>query len=120
MQVLTIKELMRLTRTELCGLVSQITARLTRYPEGSPERLIAIRNLGKIRRILRWLDLAPDYAREKPLPARTGRGLGSAPARCERAPVFDSRGAVCVSVADEPAAPCGRNLRPPLRAPPPR
>jgi hypothetical protein len=34
-------ELMRLTRTELCGLYSQITNQLTKFPEGSPDRTTA-------------------------------------------------------------------------------
>ena len=38
MRVLTITELMRLTRTELCGLFTQITNELPRFPEGSPVR----------------------------------------------------------------------------------
>src|SRR6202050_2812946 len=38
MRVLTINELMRLARIELCGLFTQITNELATIPEGSPER----------------------------------------------------------------------------------
>jgi hypothetical protein len=48
MRVLTLPELMRLTRTELCGLKSQITATLSDEPEGSAERTVAERNLRNI------------------------------------------------------------------------
>ena len=37
MRVLTINELLRLTRRKLCELVVRITAALPHYPEGSPE-----------------------------------------------------------------------------------
>lgn len=60
MRVLSLSELMRLTRTELCGLESQVTIELSDYPEGSPERSNADRNLHNIRRVLRWYDLAPE------------------------------------------------------------
>jgi hypothetical protein len=39
MRVLTIQELMRLTRTELWGLASRINAKLPTFPEGSDRRL---------------------------------------------------------------------------------
>ena len=60
MQVLTLSELMRLTRTELCGLESRITNALLDDPEGSAERTIAERNHRNIRRVLTWYDLAPE------------------------------------------------------------
>lgn len=60
MKVLTLAELMKLTRTELCGLEGQITAALPDQPEGSPDRNIAVRNLHNIRRVLAWYDLAPE------------------------------------------------------------
>ena len=60
MRVLTITELMRLTRSELCDLESEITMALHEYPDGSPERIIADRNLRGIRRVLAWYDLAPE------------------------------------------------------------
>ena len=39
MRVLTINELMRLTRIELCDLAQRITNELPTFPEGSPEQL---------------------------------------------------------------------------------
>ena len=38
MRVLTINELLRLTRIELCDLAQRITNELPTFPEGSPER----------------------------------------------------------------------------------
>jgi hypothetical protein len=55
-----ISELMRLTRTELCGLASQVTMALPDQPEGSPDRNNAERSLHNIRRVLAWYDLAPE------------------------------------------------------------
>jgi hypothetical protein len=60
MRVLTMTELMRLTRNELCGIESEITMALPEHPESSPERNIADRNLRSIRRVLTWYDLAPE------------------------------------------------------------
>ena len=60
MRALTINELLRLTRSELCGLECQITMALPDHPEGSPERTNAERSLHNIRRVLRWYDLAPE------------------------------------------------------------
>ena len=60
MRVLTMTELMRLTRTELCGLESEIAMALPEHPEASSERNIADRNLRNIRRVLAWYDLAPE------------------------------------------------------------
>ena len=59
MQVLTITELMRLTRTELCGLYSRITNQLTIFPEDSPERDTALTNLRTIRATLARRDFSP-------------------------------------------------------------
>ena len=42
MRVLTLTELMRMTRIELCDLVSRITAALPDFPEGSAERANAL------------------------------------------------------------------------------
>ena len=42
MRVLTLNELMRLTRIELCDLVAQMANILRIYPEGSAEREAAI------------------------------------------------------------------------------
>ena len=60
MRVLTISELMRLTRIELCGLKSEITTALPDYPEESHERADAERSLHNIHRVLAWYDLAPE------------------------------------------------------------
>ncbi|MHB8267488.1 hypothetical protein [Bradyrhizobium sp.] len=59
MRVLTLTELMRLTRTELCGLFTQITSELRTFPEGSPERDTALTNLRNIRCALARRDLSP-------------------------------------------------------------
>ncbi len=59
MQVLTINELMRLTRTELCGLYSRITNQLTQFPNGSPHRDTALINLANIRAVLARRDCSP-------------------------------------------------------------
>ena len=59
MRVLTINELMRLTRTELCGLFTQIANELATFPEGSPERDNALSNLRNIRWVLARRDFSP-------------------------------------------------------------
>jgi hypothetical protein len=59
MRVLTLTELMRLTRTELCALAAQVTNALADYPEGSPEREAAQINLRNIRWALARRDLSP-------------------------------------------------------------
>ncbi len=59
MQVLTLTELMRLTRTELCGLAAQITNALTSFPEGSPDRDNALTTLRNIRWALARRDFSP-------------------------------------------------------------
>ncbi len=58
-RVLTINELLRLTRRDLCELAARITAELPHYPEGSAELATALTNL----RNVRW---AP--ARRGPVP----------------------------------------------------
>jgi hypothetical protein len=58
MRVLTITELMRLTRTELCALLARITNDLPGFPEGSVERANAHVNLGVIRRALARRDFS--------------------------------------------------------------
>jgi hypothetical protein len=60
MRVLTLNELMRLSRMELCDLLVQMTNVLRTYPEGSVEHQSAITNLRNIVRILanRELSLA--------------------------------------------------------------
>ena len=59
MRVLTITELMRLTRTELCALLSRITNELPDFPEGSPDRDNALTNLRNIRWALARRDFSP-------------------------------------------------------------
>ena len=59
MRVLTITELMRLTRIELTDLLIRITNALPDLPEGSIERQNALLNLRNIRRVLMRHDLTP-------------------------------------------------------------
>jgi hypothetical protein len=59
MRVLTINELMRLTRTELCALFAQVTNELATFPEGSPQRTAAYINLRNIRWALARRDFSP-------------------------------------------------------------
>ena len=59
MRVLTITELLRLTRKELCELAARITAVLPHYPEGSPELVNALTNLRNIRCALARRDFSP-------------------------------------------------------------
>ena len=59
MRVLTLNELMRLTRIELCGLAAQITAALPTFREGSPQRTAAYINLRNIRAVLARRDFSP-------------------------------------------------------------
>ena len=60
METLTITELMKRTRNELCGLANRIRSALSKQPEGSPERTTALRNLHNINRVIAWYDLAPE------------------------------------------------------------
>jgi hypothetical protein len=59
MRLLTLTELMRLTRIELCALAAQITNALPGYPEGSPEREAAQINLRNVRWALARRDFSP-------------------------------------------------------------
>ena len=59
MRVLTLNELMRMTRTELCGLMAEMTKAMTEFPEGSTERLNAQVNLRNIRSVLARRDFSP-------------------------------------------------------------
>jgi hypothetical protein len=60
MRVLTINELLRLTRKELCALAARITTALSHYPEGSAEHTNALINLRNIRWVLaRRRDFSP-------------------------------------------------------------
>jgi hypothetical protein len=59
MRVLTINELLRLTRIELCDLAQRITNELPTFPEGSPERADALTSLRNIRLVLARRDFSP-------------------------------------------------------------
>jgi hypothetical protein len=59
MKVLTINELMRMAKIELCDLAARITNILPEFPEGSPESEAAHINLRRIRRILARRDFSP-------------------------------------------------------------
>jgi hypothetical protein len=59
MRVLTITELMRLTRIELCDLLNRITIALPNYPAESLERGSALINLRNIRSVLARRDFSP-------------------------------------------------------------
>ena len=59
MRVLSIFELMRLTRIELTNLLVQITSALPGLPEGSDQYQIALINLRNIRTVLARHDLTP-------------------------------------------------------------
>ncbi|WP_426422537.1 hypothetical protein [Bradyrhizobium genosp. A] len=59
MQVLTINELMRLTRIELRALAAQVTNALPGYPEGSVEQQNALMTLRNIRWVLARRDFSP-------------------------------------------------------------
>ncbi len=59
MRVLTITELMRLTRIELCDLAARITNAWPDFPEGSVALENAHINLRNIRRVLFRRGLSP-------------------------------------------------------------
>ena len=59
MRLLTIAELMRLTRKELCDLLTWITGILPTLPEGSIERDNALTSLRNIRTVLTRRDFSP-------------------------------------------------------------
>lgn len=59
MRVLTLTDLMRLTRIELCDLAAWITNAFPDLPEGSAERANALLNLGNIRSVLARRDFSP-------------------------------------------------------------
>jgi hypothetical protein len=65
MRLLTIAELMRLTRKELCDLLTWITGILPTLPEGSVERQTALTNLRNIRTVLARRALASTGTVEK-------------------------------------------------------
>jgi hypothetical protein len=59
MRVLTLTDLMRLTRIELCALLTRITNELPEFPEGSVERANALTSLRNIRYVLMRRDYSP-------------------------------------------------------------
>jgi hypothetical protein len=59
MRVLTIIELMRLSKIELCDLAARITNAFPDLPEGSPERAAAVINLRNIRTMLARRNFSP-------------------------------------------------------------
>jgi hypothetical protein len=59
MRVLTLTELMRLTRIELTDLLARITNTFPDLPEGSPERQSAVITLRNIRTVLARRDFSP-------------------------------------------------------------
>jgi hypothetical protein len=59
MRVLTINELLRLTRIELCDLARRVTNELPKFPEGSSERANALTSLRNIRYALARRDYSP-------------------------------------------------------------
>jgi hypothetical protein len=59
MRVLTINELMCLTRIELTALHARITNELPTFPDGSPERADALTSLRNIRYVLARRDFSP-------------------------------------------------------------
>lgn len=59
MRVLTILELMRLSKFELCDLAARVTNELANLAEGSAERAGAITTLRNIRFVLARRDFSP-------------------------------------------------------------
>lgn len=59
MQMLSITELMRLTRHELCALLTRTVNALSEYPEDAPERRTVLMNMGNIRWAMARHGLAP-------------------------------------------------------------
>ena len=59
MRILTLTELMRLTRIELCELIRKITTDLPGYVEGSPARHKALITSQNIRYVLGHCDFSP-------------------------------------------------------------
>jgi hypothetical protein len=59
MRLLTINELMRLTRIELCKLHAKIINELPTFRDGSPEQFDALTNLRNIRLVLARRDFMP-------------------------------------------------------------
>ena len=59
MRLLTITELMRLSKIELCDLAARIINAFPDLPEGSPERAAAVINLRNIQTMLAQRDFSP-------------------------------------------------------------
>ena len=59
MRVLTLTELIRLTRTELLALAARMTTALSEFPEGSYEHAAAYVNLRNIRAAMARRDFSP-------------------------------------------------------------
>jgi hypothetical protein len=59
MRVLTINDVMRPTRIELCDLVQRIINDLPTFAEGSPERASALTSLRNIRYVMARRDFSP-------------------------------------------------------------
>lgn len=59
MRIWTMKELFRLTRSELFQLRYEILGELARLPANSGDRSVALTNLENIRRVLARRDLSP-------------------------------------------------------------
>ena len=59
MRVLTLAELMRLSKIELCDLAARITNAFPDLPEGSAEQAAAVINLRNIRTVLARRDFSP-------------------------------------------------------------
>ena len=59
MRVLTIFELMRLTRIELCDLAQRIANELPKFAAGSPERTTALTSPRNVRFVLARRDYSP-------------------------------------------------------------
>jgi hypothetical protein len=75
MRVLTINELLRMTRKELCDLAAHITALLPTYREGSAARTAAFINLRNIRWALTRRDPSPQIAQSPAGSRRQGQLL---------------------------------------------
>ena len=59
MKILTLTELLRMTRIELCALLTEIANAMNDLPEGSPDRFTGEANLHKIRWALARGDFSP-------------------------------------------------------------
>ncbi len=59
MHILTMNELLHLTRVELCDHEARAVAAMHELPEGSAARERASANLRNVRRVLTWRECAP-------------------------------------------------------------